>query len=164
MLLIISRSLFLALSLSLIICASPLTIGLWILLIALCSSWFIGTIFSSWFAIIIFLIYVGGILVIFAYFTALTPNQPIDMLVISSALLVSWFLIITPIIISYHFISPNLTTSIISFSILTSTSILYSPINSLLLLTMATILFLILVAVVKIANITNGPLRPFSYV
>lgn len=35
------------------------------------------TTFSRWFGFIIFLIYIGGILVIFAYFTAIQPNQEI---------------------------------------------------------------------------------------
>ena len=161
MLLFISRSIFISISLSLILASSPLSIGLWVLLIALSAAFFVGVIFNSWFAFIIFLIYIGGILVIFAYFTALTPNQPLGL---SSIIILSFisFIAITLVSFILKLPGPNLfSNGLTDFS--QSITILYIPINSNILLLLASILFFVLVAVVKVANINKGPLRPFHY-
>ena len=163
MLLFISRSLFISLTLSLILASSPLSIGLWVLLIALARALFVGVLFNSWFSFIIFLIYIGGILVIFAYFAALTPNQPLG---IFSIILCSFIsLILFSFIFFIYLPSPSILLNIENFpDTIISTSILYSPSNSNILLLLATILFFVLVAVVKVANINKGALRPFNYV
>lgn len=162
MLLLVSSAILIALSLSLILASSPLAIGFWVLLIALACSFFSASIFNTWFAFIIFLVYIGGILVIFAYFTALTPNQPLGLSIIisiSTIAFITFFSIVNsnnrilPSLISTNFI--NITNPI---------TIIFNPYNSFLLFLLASILFFILVAVVKITNITNGPLRPFNYV
>nr|YP_010373149.1 NADH dehydrogenase subunit 6 [Hyperhalosydna striata]QTZ18395.1 NADH dehydrogenase subunit 6 [Hyperhalosydna striata] len=160
MLLFISSSLFISLSLSLILASSPLSMGLWVLLIALAAAFFVGVMFNSWFSFIIFLIYIGGMLVMFAYFAALTPNQPLGLL---SMLLASMFtlLLILLILILVTFSSPNLFSPMMPNPV-NGISILYSPSNSYILLLLASILFFVLVAVVKVANINKGPLRPFN--
>ena len=160
MLLIISRSIFISLSISIIISTSPLLLGFWILLISLSTAWLRGVIFNSWFAIIIFLIYIGGILVIFAYFSALTPNQPLG---ITPILLSAFLALIVVILLFYtpHSTSPN-TFAPANLDIIYSITTLYFPRNTFLLLLLATTLFFILVAVVKIATLSNGPLRPFK--
>lgn len=160
MLIIISRSIFISLSISIFIARTPLLIGIWVLLIALTISWLRRIIYRTWFAIVIFLIYIGGILVIFAYFTALTPNQSLGF----GLLIISFIItnIITLLLFNYSYsLSPNILftpNSNINISIIT----LYYPLNTFLLLIIASTLFLILVAVVKIALITKGPLRPFK--
>ena len=162
MLLLTSSALLIALSLSLILASSPLAIGFWVLLIALACSFFAASIFNTWFAIIIFLVYIGGMLVIFAYFTALTPNQPIGLsiiLLISSIAFLT-FLFLTS---SLNRIIPSLI-SLKYTSIINPITIIFNPYNSSLLFLLASILFFILVAVVKITNISSGPLRPFNYV
>lgn len=160
MLLIISRSIFISLSISLIIASSPLAIGLWILLIALISSWLRGILFNSWFAIVIFLIYIGGILVIFAYFTALTPNQPLGIITLRFSRIIAFTIRLILFIISPSSF-PNLySTPLLCPSAAITT--LFLPRNIPLLLLLAVTLFFILVAVVKIAILTIGPLRPFQ--
>nr|AVW86130.1 NADH dehydrogenase subunit 6 [Halosydna sp. YZ-2018] len=159
MLLFISSSIFISMSLSLILASSPLSMGLWVLLIALSAAFFVGVIFNSWFAFIIFLIYIGGMLVMFAYFAALTPNQPLGLF---SMLVFSFISFISVSSLSFFLklTGPNLISNNISdFS--QSITILYIPMNSNILLLLASILFFVLVAVVKVANINKGPLRPF---
>nr|AVW86054.1 NADH dehydrogenase subunit 6 [Branchinotogluma japonicus] len=160
MLLIMTSSMFIALSLSIIMSPSPLSMGLWILLIALASSWLSSVIFNSWFAIIIFLIYIGGMLVMFAYFTALTPNQPLGMTTMWFSFL---FAMVTTLLLMFYsnFSLPMLFSSPLT-SIYPSISSLYYPKNSFLILLLASTLFFILVAVVKIALLSKGPLRPFK--
>lgn len=160
MLLIISSAIFTSLSLSIIMASSPLSMGLWILLIALSASWLTSIIFNSWFAIIIFLIYIGGILVIFAYFTALTPNQPLGIITIWFSFLIAF--IITIILMCLSYSSLPIIFSISFNSILPSITSIFLPKNTFLILLLATTLFFILVAVVKISLLSKGPLRPFK--
>lgn len=160
MLLIISSAIFISLSLTIIIASSPLSIGLWILLIALSASWLTSIIFNSWFAIIIFLIYIGGILVIFAYFTALTPNQPLNISTIWFSLLRALITTLSLIFVSKFSLPTTFSTS---FNyILPSITSIFLPKNTFLILLLATTLFFILVAVVKISILSKGPLRPFK--
>nr|AVW86207.1 NADH dehydrogenase subunit 6 [Pisione sp. YZ-2018] len=151
-------SLMFAISFTLILASSPLTLGLWILFFALVISFNIGFMMSSWFAFIIFLIYVGGMLVMFAYFSALSPNQPLHMLKMLFMLLTTIGLIMFMSLpfnsLSFSFSNPTVSLSIMS---------LYITSNIPILLFMALVLFFILVAVVKIASINSGALRHFSF-
>lgn len=151
-------SFILSITLTIILANSPLTLGLWILIIALIISFNIGFNISSWFAFIIFLIYIGGILVIFAYFSALSPNQPLEIAKITAALAFS-LIILSLFSITFLKIDP-------SFSRITLTSsidLIFFPQNIPILLFLAAVLFFILVAVVKIASINTGALRHFSF-
>lgn len=144
--------------LSLLLCSSPLAIGLTILSIALLIAIMYSLTCSSWFGLLIFLIYIGGILVIFSYFVALIPNQPlisisnINILTISliTTLLLTKLFEISPLIISIH---SNFT------------EVIYQPQNISILIFLALILLLIIVITVKITHRSRGPLRAFiSYV
>nr|AVW86117.1 NADH dehydrogenase subunit 6 [Melaenis sp. YZ-2018] len=160
MLLLVSSSILMSLSLSLILSASPLAMGFWVLLIALSCSLFSASIFNSWFAMIIFLVYIGGMLVMFAYFTALTPNQPLGL---SIMLFLSFmtFILLLFLMSGYTNIIPAILSST-PYSWSSSITIMFTSFNASLLLLLASVLFFILVAVVKITNISNGPLRPFN--
>nr|AVW86143.1 NADH dehydrogenase subunit 6 [Lepidonotus sp. YZ-2018] len=162
MLLFISSSLFISLSLSLILASSPLSMGLWVLLIALATALLVGVIFNSWFAFIIFLIYIGGMLVMFAYFAALTPNMPLGLLSMALLSFLSLMLILSTSYI-LNLPGPN-SLSFPPSNMSAAITILFIPSNINILLLLASILFFVLVAVVKVANINKGPLRPFNYV
>jgi NADH-ubiquinone oxidoreductase chain 6 len=137
--------------------AAPLSLGLWIWILALITAIISALSISPWFGFIIFLIYIGGILVIFAYFAAISPNQQ---LYISQLLLVTiipfsiWTIIIflQPFFFTFSFPTTNPSISII---------ILLNPSP---LIILALILFFALVAVTKVSSFNRGPLRPFSYV
>lgn len=147
----------LTIALSLVLASSPLFLGLWVLFLALRLSLFLGLITASWLGLFMFLIYVGGLLVIFAYFVALAPNQLIEgkrMLFLTFLTYLRLILIIAPNFILFNtdflFQPQNLLTSLFSFS------------NILIYILLALILFFALVSVVKIRAIASGPLRPFS--
>nr|YP_010381759.1 NADH dehydrogenase subunit 6 [Entemnotrochus adansonianus]UDL72138.1 NADH dehydrogenase subunit 6 [Entemnotrochus adansonianus] len=53
----------------------PLSLGLCVMLMSLFSCVLIAFCMSSWFGYVLFLIYVGGLLVMFAYVSALAPNS-----------------------------------------------------------------------------------------
>lgn len=143
---------------SLLLCSSPLAIGLTILSIALLIAILYSLTCSSWFGLLIFLIYIGGILVIFSYFVALIPNQP--SISISNLNILRISIIIT-LLLTNLFNYPPLIISVYS----NFTEVIYQPQNTSILILLALILLLIIVITVKITHRSRGPLRAFiSYV
>lgn len=140
-------------SIILVIALNPITIGISILTIALTLAIIYGLTLSSWIAFLLFLIYIGGILVMFAYFVALSPNQQINKLSITPSLI---FIISIFTVILYIQVYPRITPT---FQFLINT--FYTNINTSLLILLAIILFLTIVVVVKIVTNNKGPLRPF---
>lgn len=147
-------------SLVTITASTPITIGALILIQAILISLSLMGLSSSWFSIILFIIYIGGLLVIFSYFIALGPNQHIYLLP------TSMFALALFILLSYNLAQWPIRTSIIN--LLSSTPIppltIYDQENSLILILLVIVLFLALILVVKITNRSAGPLRPFNYV
>lgn len=134
---------------------TPLSIGVIILITAILLTLSFSSLISSWIAFLTFLIYVRGILVIFAYFVSLTPNHKTNNLILipaSTILLIlatAWQLIgISPIILHKH---------------LKFTNIFYAQERIEILILIASILLFTMVVVVKIVTNTKGPLRPFDY-
>lgn len=150
---IILLSISLFTSIIIIISLNPITIGVLILIIALSLAIIYGLTLSSWIAFLLFLIYVRGILVIFAYFVALSPNQQINKFIIVPSII---FILSVVITIRWANIYPNITPT---FQYLINT--FYTNINIPILIILAIILFLTMVVVVKIVTNNKGPLRPF---
>jgi len=135
--------------------STPIILGINILIIALLLSTTFASFISSWFAFLIFLIYVGGILVIFAYFLALTPNQQITSSNNTAYRLISLLTFITLTYIT------NIKISILS-EFYQGNSILYLKNRAPFLILLALILLLTIIIVVKITTRSKGPLRPFN--
>ncbi len=138
--------------------STPLSLGVWIFLLAILLAALTRLLTFSWLRFLLFLIFIGGLLVIFSYFVAIQPNQQLKITklpitVIALILIVS--LQEKNIIINPSTIIAEPTPSII---------ILYSPHLIPLLLILALILLLALIIVVKVSQINRGPLRPFKYV
>lgn len=144
-----------SLAITLTLASSPLLIGLWIIRLSLCLSLLIS-LFSSWLGIIVFLIYIGGLLVIFAYFVALTPN-----LLIEGQIILKWLLLtFLALIILSPFFFINTTKLFYSFWQAPLRNLIAH--NFLALTILASILFFALVAVVKLCSSFSSPLRPFN--
>lgn len=143
-----------SLCLSLIICNTPLSIALWVVILALSSSTIVRLYVSSWFGIIIFLIYVGGILVMFAYFLAIQPNQQMGL---GAPLLIFITTITLRTIDRASSTTPPLSTPYWLSSLI-------APTNLAIMIALALTLFLALLMVVKIVSLEEGPLRPYNYV
>jgi NADH-ubiquinone oxidoreductase chain 6 len=151
--LIFITSLIISLSSAILLSINPLSLGIAILRTALLLTLIYSLILTSWVSFLIFLIYIGGILVIFAYFVALTPNQqttPIIYIPISITIFIS---ILTILII-------HITPSSLSMKNLYINSF-YLEKNIQLLLILALILLFTIVVVVKLVTNNKGPLRPF---
>nr|QED22518.1 NADH dehydrogenase subunit 6 [Amynthas sp. FJ201111-04] len=136
---------------------TPIMLGINILAMALLLSATLAASMSSWYAFLVFLIYIGGMLVMFAYFLALTPNQQMP----------------TTSNIMYVFMTLATLTTV---ALVTETKIflpqemcqdtayLYTLNTSLIIIVLALILLLTMVIVVKLTSRSKGPLRPFNYV
>ena len=142
----------LSISSTMLLAISPLSIGIIILVISVILTLIFSSLMSSWIAFLIFLIYVRGILVIFAYFVSLIPNQHTNMLSLYVPFIASVILII---ITSKNIFIPNQTKT------LKFINTFYSENNSSILIILAIALLLAMVVVVKIVTSNKGPLRPF---
>nr|BDQ44049.1 NADH dehydrogenase subunit 6 [Amynthas bimaculatus] len=134
---------------------TPIMLGINILIMALLLSITLASSMSSWYAFLVFLIYVGGMLVMFAYFLALAPNQQMPtksnmvyMMATLAILTTVATITDTQIFISQEMHQDNL--------------YLYSSSTAPFLILLALILLLTMVIVVKLTNRSSGPLRPFN--
>jgi len=138
------------------IALNPVSLGIIVLAIALLLAITFSYSISSWVAFLIFLIYIGGILVIFSYFVAIVPNQNLSIIhiILSIALSIISLTIITK---SINIKLPIHTTFINRFNSLYTRSNIYT------LILLASILLFTIIVVVKLTILTKGPLRPFIY-
>uniref|UniRef100_UPI002176B858 NADH dehydrogenase subunit 6 n=1 Tax=Paegniodes cupulatus TaxID=747259 RepID=UPI002176B858 len=147
----------------------PLAMGLVLLCQTLLLSLLTGLFASTfWFSYILFLVFLGGMLVLFIYVTSLASNEMFS--ISSKALLLSGFslsVILFSVLLNDPTIwsSPNSSDQSSSFILTLSTTIsgllikLYSAPTHLLTLLLVIYLFLTLVAAVTVTNIYEGPLR-----
>ena len=160
MTLILTIAISFSIALTLPLAHTPLTLGVWILALAILLSIITAIATSSWFGLILFIIYIRGILVIFSYFAAISPNQQLPI----SSLLYS---LLTIFILSILYLSSkSILPSSTSFSkiIYSNPNLIsmYSSYQIPILMLLAILLLLILILVVKIVEHKKGPLRPFS--
>jgi len=130
---------------------NPINLRLIIIIIAIIISILIGLIISPWYAIIIFLIYVGGIIVIFSYFIRLSSN---DSIIIKTKLHFIILPFITIKILKLQTLIPQYTRIEINK--------LYIYNNTIIILLITIILLIIILFVIKIVKTNNGPLRGFN--
>jgi len=130
---------------------NPINLSLMIIFISIATCILINIELSSWLAIILFLIFVGGLIIIFSYFVRLRSNDRIP-------IYVKLYTIFIPIIILkllgiHAHRLPYYNPKIYS---------LYSPINLIILLAITIILLFIIILITKIVKTYNAPLRGFS--
>lgn len=138
------------------IISSPIVLGAWIISLALFTSLALSALSTSWLGLIIFIIYIGGLLVMFAYFVALTPNLIIEgasILVLSIAAL-----IVSTLTITFFPLALKKGGTIRSQAPLIN----FLTANPSAIIALALVLFLALVAVVKLSSSFSAPLRPYS--
>nr|YP_009473312.1 NADH dehydrogenase subunit 6 [Cirriformia cf. tentaculata HK-2018]AVI26186.1 NADH dehydrogenase subunit 6 [Cirriformia cf. tentaculata HK-2018] len=155
----LSFSIILTALLMLLTATSPLTLGCSILIMTLAFCCLASIFTLSWFTLILFLIYVGGLLIMFAYFVALSPNQHHQFL-ISPPLLFMVFLVTSAM---SPFYMPLFMNTPLFYSMTQLMPSLYTHENFLSLMFAAITLFITLLAVVKTVSLPFGPLRPFSH-
>lgn len=145
--------------------SQPLRLGLIIIISTLLICFTRAVTLSSWYGYILFLIYVGGLLVIFAYVAALAPNVLFGRI---NPILIFIFLIV-PLILIFYFhplidLSPIRYTY--NFAELKSLKIygieIVSPQIISILIGLVIILLINLIVVVKICYYQHASLRPFE--
>lgn len=136
---------------------NPIRLGLWIISLAILTALNLSFIIRSWFGFILFLIYIGGLLVIFAYFVAIDPNKKLKV----------FDPIFIPLLITTLFIYNScscwaLPTTLFSSITLSNYFLLLTLEFVPALIVIAGGLLIILIAAVKITNRSQGALRPFK--
>ena len=144
-------NLTLAIFLTLLITETPIITIILIIRVALLIGLITHLTLSAWFGFIIFLLYVGGILVVFLYFSSLIPNQKFYN---------KWIIpLFITIIIILIFIKNSIT--LIKPALITSENLILYFYNNLFLTNFFIIfLFVLLLIVVKLTNNKKWPLRP----
>nr|AXS66038.1 NADH dehydrogenase subunit 6 [Languriidae sp. KM-2017] len=147
----------------------PLSFGFILLLQTILISLITGSMtLNYWYSYIIFLIMIGGMLVLFIYMTSIASNEKFKF----SPKLFLFFMMMMMIIFLALFIDPfifNFLSSNYEFKmfekipnfVYSMTKYMNFPTNSIFLM-MIIYLFITLIAVVKITNINYGPLRQKS--
>lgn len=159
MTLLILINILLTLTLTIITCQRPFSLILTILIIAFTIASLISIIISSWLAFILFLIYIGGLLIIFSYFLAISPNQENISILRIFIPLISLILTVSVSIILIDSIT------ITSTQWIPLTEVIFSQSNYPILIMLILILLLVIIIVVKVTKLEKGPLRGFiSYV
>nr|YP_010400326.1 NADH dehydrogenase subunit 6 [Indothais sacellum]UQS76025.1 NADH dehydrogenase subunit 6 [Indothais sacellum] len=145
--------------------SQPLSLGLIVMISTLFMCIASAITLSSWYGYILFLIYVGGLLVMFAYVAALSPNvlfgsgAPVILFGLS-------FLIFLVFLFNYSLVDLPLLSYMSEVSKSSFLKIygseMVSPQMVSILIGLAVILLINLIVVVKICYYTHTSLRPFS--
>uniref|UniRef100_UPI0000378588 NADH dehydrogenase subunit 6 n=1 Tax=Cherax destructor TaxID=6723 RepID=UPI0000378588 len=150
----------------------PLSMGLTLLaqtvLICLISGLFNP---SFWFSYILFLIFLGGMLILFIYVSSLASNEPFKMhpwstlMVLISLLTTAPLVLVDPMMLTSKFYNSSVFLLLNNSSInptYLSTSPIYSGPSGPLTIFMISFLLLTLIVVVKIISVSSSPLRSSS--
>nr|YP_009694059.1 NADH dehydrogenase subunit 6 [Indonemoura jacobsoni]QEI04327.1 NADH dehydrogenase subunit 6 [Indonemoura jacobsoni] len=124
---------------------------------------------SFWFSYILFLVFLGGLLVLFIYVTSLASNEMFSLsLKILAIPILLTILVATLVTVDSSWMAESIlnsdSTSVFSTAnhqeeSMNSLTKLYNTPTSLITLTLVLYLFLALIAIVKITKINQGPLR-----
>nr|ATZ70297.1 NADH dehydrogenase subunit 6 [Conus vulcanus] len=145
--------------------SQPLSLGLVIMILTLFMCLVSSMTTSAWYGYILFLIYVGGLLVMFAYVAALSPNVLFGGLTPFFSLMLL-FPILFVFFYFYSFKDPSYLSFEPSFSKFMYLKMygieLISPYMISVLIGLGTILLINLIVVAKICYYQQASLRPFS--
>nr|AML26243.1 NADH dehydrogenase subunit 6 [Scydmaeninae sp. BMNH 1274313] len=141
-----------------IILSHPLSISLMLIYYTIMSLIYIGYMLSNfWFSYIIFLIMIGGLMILFMYMTSIASNEKFNFsyyysmsfIFISNILFMNYYYKIKPLFKMNNYLSLNLT------------KLFMFPYNFIMIF-MISYLFITLLATIKIINIKSGPLRQIN--
>nr|URX52660.1 NADH dehydrogenase subunit 6 [Kalotermes hilli] len=141
----------------------PLAMGMMLLMQTMTVCLISGMMHQSfWFQYILFMVFIGGMLVLFIYVTSLASNEMFSLSTKMSAMATTMMIAVTMMTKEWTTMNNKETTTIemiMSDEVITMTGKFYNQPNGMMTIIMALYLFFTLIAVVKITNISKGPLR-----
>nr|YP_009938364.1 NADH dehydrogenase subunit 6 [Lethe satyrina]QNU07783.1 NADH dehydrogenase subunit 6 [Lethe satyrina] len=163
------------LSISMIFINYPISMGLLILLQTLLICLLLGMIINSyWFSYILFLVFLGGLLVLFIYVSSIASNEFMNIYLNNKLMIFTPLLILSLTILfknNLYWLNLSFNEDMNNFANMflfyhnenyINLLKLYNEQTYLLMTIMIIYLFITLIAVVKITNIFFGPLRSFN--
>nr|YP_003848718.1 NADH dehydrogenase subunit 6 [Teinopalpus aureus]ADK66461.1 NADH dehydrogenase subunit 6 [Teinopalpus aureus]WKW76339.1 NADH dehydrogenase subunit 6 [Teinopalpus aureus]WLF86376.1 NADH dehydrogenase subunit 6 [Teinopalpus aureus]WLN31367.1 NADH dehydrogenase subunit 6 [Teinopalpus aureus] len=155
----------------------PLSMGLMIFLQTMLTCLLSGMLIHSyWFSYILFLVFLGGLLVLFIYVSSIASNELFSMnsFLLTTMIITFTFFLLLSIMFMYNlywlnfYYNKEMNSMINSFIFFNNEnkinlSKLYNNQTYLLMMMLIIYLFITLVTVVKITNIFFGPLRSINY-
>nr|AVN67697.1 NADH dehydrogenase subunit 6 [Blatta orientalis] len=145
----------------------PLAMGLMLLIQTIITCMMSGMLSQSfWFSYVLFLVFLGGMLVLFIYVTSLASNEMFSMSMKMMSIMIFSIMFMT--MIDTNMMMNNMEIMNHEFlyntenEMLNSLMKLYNQPTNLITIMLASYLFLTLIVVVKITNISKGPLRQMN--
>nr|QZK21672.1 NADH dehydrogenase subunit 6 [Amitermes sp. QLD_001] len=142
----------------------PLAMGLMLLIQTTMVCLISGTMYSSfWFSYILFLIMIGGMLVLFMYMTSLASNEmfsPSNKMLMTTLALLPILMYIMPTVTNNKEMKTYST--MMENETLTTTTVMYNQMMGTMTTLLVLYMLLTLIVVVNIINVSKGPLRQTS--
>nr|YP_001256923.1 NADH dehydrogenase subunit 6 [Reticulitermes virginicus]ABN10480.1 NADH dehydrogenase subunit 6 [Reticulitermes virginicus]ABN10493.1 NADH dehydrogenase subunit 6 [Reticulitermes virginicus]WHM51755.1 NADH dehydrogenase subunit 6 [Reticulitermes virginicus] len=139
----------------------PLAMGMMLLLQTMMTCMISGTMYKSfWFSYILFMIMIGGMLVLFMYMTSLASNEmfyPTSKMMMTAMIMSPTMMYLMPDQTNNKEMNTHEYTS--EDEIMTTTTMMYNQITGMMTIMLAIYMLLTLIVVVNIINISSGPLR-----
>nr|AVN67719.1 NADH dehydrogenase subunit 6 [Eurycotis decipiens] len=147
----------------------PLALGLMLLMQTIIICLMTGLLSQSfWFSYVLFLIFLGGMLILFIYVTSLASNEMFSMSMKTLMLMLLMFILLMLFINKMNIMSNNMEMLLHNNIYLTENETmnslmkLYNQPTNMIVIMLASYLFLTLIAIVNITNINKGPLRQMN--
>nr|QZK21971.1 NADH dehydrogenase subunit 6 [Amitermes sp. QLD_104] len=142
----------------------PLAMGLMLLIQTTMVCLISGTMYSSfWFSYILFMIMIGGMLVLFMYMTSLASNEmfsPSNKMLMATSMMLPILMYLMPTVTNNK--EMNMHSTMMENEILTTTTVMYNQMMGTMTTLLVLYMLLTLIVVVNIINVSKGPLRQTS--
>nr|YP_514772.1 NADH dehydrogenase subunit 6 [Watasenia scintillans]AIL50384.1 NADH dehydrogenase subunit 6 [Watasenia scintillans]BAD52103.1 NADH dehydrogenase subunit 6 [Watasenia scintillans]BAE80020.1 NADH dehydrogenase subunit 6 [Watasenia scintillans] len=145
----------------------PLSLGFMLMMLTFCVSALVSMVTFSWYGYLLFLVYIGGLLVMFMYVISLIPN----LIFLSSKVSMYFFVIFISFVFMNFFVFKDFISSemksfyLFEYSNMSmgGSSMIMMYDNFMCYLLLAIVLLFVLISVVKICYYCEGPLRVFKF-
>nr|YP_009350244.1 NADH dehydrogenase subunit 6 [Bulbitermes makhamensis]AQP26644.1 NADH dehydrogenase subunit 6 [Bulbitermes makhamensis] len=142
----------------------PMAMGLMLLMQTTMVCLISGTMYKSfWFSYILFMIMIGGMLVLFMYMTSLASNEmfsPSNKMLTSSLIILPTLIYMMPTLTNNK--EMNTHNTMMENEITTTTTVMYNQMMGMMTTMLVIYMLLTLIVVVNIINVSKGPLRHTS--
>nr|AQP27521.1 NADH dehydrogenase subunit 6 [Procapritermes sp. C TB-2017] len=139
----------------------PLAMGLMLLLQTTMVCIISGTMYSTfWFSYILFMIMIGGMLVLFMYMTSLASNEmfsPSNKMLMLMLMTMPMLLYVMPTVTNNK--EMNMHETMMENEITTTTTVMYNQMMGTMTTLLVLYMLLTLIVIVNIINVSQGPLR-----